>query len=85
MQKINQDMAIGPNIVRLRKERKRTQMQLEIKMQTYGSKISDTTLAKIEGGYRNIKVSDLLIMKVIFNISFDDFFFGLNVSEVGGQ
>ncbi len=74
MQKILQDISIGENIRKIRKEHKITQIQLASQMQIYGSTITDTTLAKIEGGYRNIRVSDLVILKTIFKVSYDDFF-----------
>lgn len=77
MQKLLQDMSIGENIRQLRKKHKLTQIQLSAQMQVYGSNMTDTTLAKIEGGYRNVRVSDLVILKTIFKVSFDDFFEGL--------
>lgn len=79
MQKILQDMSIGKNIRGLRREHRFTQPQLAAKMQTYGSTITDTTLAKIEGGYRNIRVSDLAILKTIFGVSYDRFFDGISL------
>ena len=74
MQKLLQDISIGQNILRLRKEQSLTQIELSAKMQLLGSTVLVTTLSKIEGGYRNIRVSDLIILKTIFNVPFDEFF-----------
>lgn len=83
MQKLLQDMIIGNNIKLIRKRNKFTQVQLIMRMHDYGSLISETTLIKIEGGYRNIRISDLVIMKTIFNVRFDEFFIGLSVQING--
>ena len=79
MQKMLQDLSIGKNIRSIRKEHGLTQSQLVAQMQTYGSTLTDTALAKIEGGYRNIRVSDLVILKTIFKVSYDRFFDELSV------
>lgn len=77
--KLIQDLSIGKNIKQLRKERKLTQNELCAKMQLFGSNIGITTLAKIENGYRNIRISDLIILQEIFNVSYDEFFKNLTL------
>lgn len=78
MQKLLQDKSIGKNIRRMRKEKRLTQPDLVAMLQTRGSSIGDsTTLAKIEGGYRNIRVSDIMLLKEIFDCTYEDFFFNL--------
>ena len=42
-----------------------------------GLKISKSSYAKIETNRLNIKVSELVALKQIFNVSFDAFFDGL--------
>ncbi len=65
----------------MRKQRGLTQTALVLQMQLYGSVISETALSKIEGGYRNIKVSDLVILKQILCVDYDEFFMGLHVDS----
>lgn len=79
MHKLLQDMNIGDNIQKLRKACNMTQVQLIMHMHDYGSVISESQLIKIEGGYRNIRISDLVILQKIFNVSYDEFFKGLSV------
>lgn len=74
MNKLIQDMNIGRSIQRLRKQRGLTQTALVLQMQLYGSVISETALSKIEGGYRNIKVSDLVILKQILCVDYIEIF-----------
>ena len=55
-----------------------TQEQTVAKMQLMELDISKSTYAKIETNRMNIKVSELLALKEIFHVSFDDFFTGLD-------
>lgn len=78
MQKLLQDKSLGANIRRLRKAAGLTQPQLVAKIQLAGGTIGDvTTLAKIEAGVRNIRVSDLAAMQKIFSCAYEEFFQGL--------
>ena len=55
-----------------------TQPQLVAKIQVEGGTIGDaTTLAKIEAGVRNIRVTDLVALRKIFSCSYEEFFRGL--------
>lgn len=74
MQYILQDIDIGSNILRLRKRRGLTQEQTVARMQLEGSVMSRSTYSKIETGTRNIKASDLVILKNVLNASFDELF-----------
>lgn len=51
-----------------------TQADVITKMQLLGSSMSRSTLANIETGRRNIKASDLRLLKEIFNIEYDELF-----------
>lgn len=51
-----------------------TQLDLIAKMQLYGSLMTRSTLANIETGRRNIKASDLRILKQILNVDYAEFF-----------
>lgn len=74
MQWIITDIPIGKNIRRLRKERGLTQSDVVAKIQLEGSRMSRSTLANIETCRRNIKASDLVLLKQVFQVEYDDFF-----------
>lgn len=76
-QKLKQDISIGHNIRRLRINACLTQEELTAKMQLAECQISRSTLAKIESGICNIRISELKVMKNIFNASWDDLFFDI--------
>lgn len=81
MGKLLQDMSIGQNLQKLRTKAGMTQMAVVAQLQILGSKMDRTTYVKIENGVRNIKISDLVALKAIFNVPFDAFFEGLTVSK----
>lgn len=74
MQWILADIPLGRNIRRVRKIKNMTQEQIVAKMQLRGSTISRSTLANIETGRRNIKASDLKLLKLILDVNYDEFF-----------
>lgn len=74
MQKLRPDMDIGQNIQTLRRNAKLTQDMVVAKLEVMGIEISKSTYAKIETNRMNIKVSELVALKKIFNCSFEDFF-----------
>lgn len=77
MQKIRPDLDIGHNIQRLRKAAKMTQDQTVAKLQLMGLEISKSTYAKIETNRMNVRVSELVALKEIFGVEFNDFFVDL--------
>ena len=78
MQKIRPDMDIGHNIQRLRKGSGMTQDQVVAKLQLMGLSISKSTYAKFETNRMNIKVSELVALREIFQAEYQDFFAGLH-------
>lgn len=74
MTMILQNVNFGKNLLRLRKNSGLSQYELTAKMQLMGSNMSRSTYAKIELGERNIKVTDMILLKKIFDIEFDEFF-----------
>ncbi|MBC2334527.1 helix-turn-helix transcriptional regulator [Listeria welshimeri] len=74
MQKIRPDMDIGKNIQKLRNTSKMTQDQVVAKMNILGLNISKSTYAKLETNRMNIRVSELVALKIIFDANFNDFF-----------
>lgn len=80
--KIRQDQEnynVGANIREFRKANKLTQEQVIAKMQVLGIEISRSSYAQIECGMYNIKVSELLALTEIFNVSVADFFDGMTI------
>ena len=82
MQKIRPDMDIGENINRLRIDAKLTQDEVCARLQVMGLEISKSTYAKIETNRMNIKVSELVALKHIFQTDFAQFFRGLDAIDV---
>lgn len=74
MQTILIDIPLGRNIQTIRLNNKMTQSEVVAKMQLLGSSMSRSTLANIESGRRNIKASDLRLLKEIFNVRYEEFF-----------
>ena len=77
MQKIRPDMDIGHNIQRLRKNTQLTQDQVTAYMQLMGLEISKSSYAKIETNRMNVKISELVALRIIFDADIKDFFDGL--------
>lgn len=71
-------MDIGHNISALRRAAKLTQDQVVAQMQVMGLEISKSTYAKIETNRMNVKVSELVALKQIFDVEFNAFFEGLH-------
>lgn len=76
MQWIISDIPLGRNIQKIRLRRNMTQSELVAQLQLRGSIMSRSTLANIETGRRNIKASDLCLIKEILEVDFDVIFFG---------
>ena len=68
MQWFIQDVNIGKNLRSLRE-------------QLMGSNMSRSTYSKIETGNRNIRISDFLALKQIYDVDFSEFFVGLLPEE----
>ncbi len=75
--KIKQDISIGDNLRRLRKNNHLSQEKVALKLQLMGLSVSREMLSQMELGRYNIRISILLALKQIYNATFDDFFEGL--------
>ncbi len=73
-QKILLDIPVGKNIRKIRLEKGMKQNDVIIRMQLQGSMMSRSTLSNIETCRRNIKASDLTIMKEVLETDYDSFF-----------
>lgn len=71
---ILQDIPLGRNIQNIRMAKGMTQAEVVAQLQLKGSTMSRSTLANIESCRRNIKASDLKLLKDIFNVDYDEFF-----------
>ena len=69
------------NLKRIRKKKGFTQEQTVIKLQLLGSPISRSTYSLIEMGRGNIFMSDLIGLKRIFDVEFDEFFEGISIQR----
>lgn len=77
---INQDLSIGENLRTLRKNARLSQEEAAARLQIMGVLISREIVSQMELGKHNIKVSVLLAMKEIYNVSsFDEFFVGITL------
>ena len=76
-QKIKQDLCIGSNIRKIRKLNKMTQEQIVARLQLMDIDISRSIYSQIECGNYNIKVSQLIALKEVFSVNYEDFFDGL--------
>lgn len=74
MTKVIQDINLGANIQKYRKAIGMTQNELCAKLDLAGRPMIQTTLAQIESGTRNIFLSDLLVIKNILGITYEQLF-----------
>lgn len=73
-QKIKQDIQIGNNIRKLRKQSRLTQEQVVARLQLHGIEISRSIYSQIECGTYNIRVSELIVLSDLFQVDFNAFF-----------
>lgn len=65
---------IGNNIRILREKASLTQEQLSAQLQVNGCDITRSALAKIEVGQRHLYPDEIILIKEILGVSFDDIF-----------
>ena len=78
-QKLRRDRCMGDNLKKLRLEHKISQEKLCAMLQLQCCDIGRTTYAKYESGELNIKISVIIELKKIYNCSYDDFFYVLDI------
>ncbi len=74
MQSIRNHRTFGARIRDLRKAAHMTQEQVAAKLQLRGFDMSRSIYSQIECGIHNIRVDELIALKQIFGITYDDFF-----------
>lgn len=79
MTKIINDKKLGQNIQNIRKSKGLTQEETIAQLQVLGSPLSRSTYSLIEIGRGNIFVNDLVGLKEVFNVSYDQFFEDISI------
>lgn len=80
MDKLRPDRNIGKNIRALRMEKGLTQEQVVARLQVLGcDKITRNVYSRYEINSLNIRVSELIGLKEIFNCTYDEFFKDLQI------
>lgn len=76
MLKMNKEIEkiVGSNVRVLRESRKVTQEELAAKLQVNGCDITRSAVAKIEVGQRHLYPDEIILIKKILNVSYDDIF-----------
>ena len=77
MYKLRPDMGIGKNLRHLRKKSGLTQEQTVAKLQIMGFDITRSVYSRYEIDRLNIRISELVALKLIFNCEYSDFFAGM--------
>ena len=68
------ETAVGNNIRILREKRNLTQEQVAAKLQISGCDITRSAVAKIEVGQRHLYPDEIILLKRILNVEYDDIF-----------
>ncbi len=68
------ETVIGNNIRALRKKKKLTQEQMAAKLQVNGCDITRSAVAKIEVGQRHLYPDEIIMLKKILNVEYDEIF-----------
>ena len=74
MQKLRNERSFGQNLRALRIAAGLTQEQVTIQLQLRGYDISRSAYSQFECGLYNVRVGELIALKEIFRVSYDDFF-----------
>lgn len=74
MTKLLQDVNLGRNLQYFRKLKGLTQEQVCAQLATHGRPMLQSNYAQIETGRRNLFISDLLILKEILGVTYEELF-----------
>ena len=79
--KLLQDISLGSNLAKLRKERHLSQYYIANQLQLLGRNMSRSQYSHIELGIANIRVSDIILIAKILNVDYNTIFDGLEPNE----
>lgn len=65
---------IGQNVRKLREQADMTQDQLSARLQLNGCDITRSAVAKIEVGQRHLYPDEIILIRKILNVSYEDIF-----------
>ena len=68
------EKVVGQNIRRLREKSNLTQEMLSVRLQIEGCDITRSAIAKIEVGQRHLYPDEIILIKKILKVSFDEIF-----------
>lgn len=68
------EKCVGKNIRNLRERKGMTQETLAAKLQLMGCDITRSAVAKIEVGQRHLYADEIILLKEILQVSFDEIF-----------
>lgn len=68
------ETAVGNNIRLLREKKKLTQEQVAARLQIGGCDITRSAVAKIEVGQRHLYPDEIILLKRILNVEYDEIF-----------
>ena len=71
---IDVEKRIGKNIRSLREKAKLTQEEVAAQLQVRGCDITRSAIAKIEVGQRHLYPDEIILLKEILKVTFDDIF-----------
>ena len=71
---VEYEKALGRNIRRLRMNRKLSQEQVAAQLQVRGCDVTRSALAKVEVGQRHIYPDELMHLRDILDVSYDELF-----------
>lgn len=81
MTKVLQDVSLGNNLRKYRKLKGLTQAEVCARLTLLGRPMQQSNYALIESGHRNIFISDLVALKQIFGVSYNDLFEGITIKS----
>jgi transcriptional regulator with XRE-family HTH domain len=78
-QKLRQDISIGENLRKLRRQSHLTQEQVVTHLQLLGFDISRSSYSQMECGTYNIRISELIALADLFHVDYNTIFENLSL------
>ena len=81
IQKLRQDLPLGAVIREMRKAAHMTQPKIVEQLQLRGCPTTRSSYSQIEIGQYNLRVSELIALKDILSVSYEDFFTSFEITD----